>query len=60
MGRFRASNEANDQIALQNEQCPISGHPTYTYLKAGNFDQLEVKRTEPDIEDCFIALMKEG
>jgi len=30
------------------------------YLKAGNFDQLEVKRTEPDIEDCFIALMKEG
>ena len=37
MGRFRASNEADDQIALQNEQCPISGHRTYTYLKAGNF-----------------------
>jgi hypothetical protein len=34
---FRASNKADDQIALQNEQCPISGHPAYTYLKAGNF-----------------------
>lgn len=28
------------------------------YLKVGNFRQLEVKPTEPDIEDCFIALMK--
>ena len=37
MAPFRASNEADDQIALQNEQCPKSGHPTYTYLKAGNF-----------------------
>lgn len=30
------------------------------YLRIGNFDQLEVKKAEPDIEDCFIALMKEG
>jgi hypothetical protein len=37
VARFRASNEADDQPGLQNEQCPISGHPTYTYLKVGNF-----------------------
>jgi len=34
---FRASNGADDQIALQNGPCPISGYATYTYLKAGNF-----------------------
>ncbi|MGC4036498.1 MAG: ABC transporter ATP-binding protein [Chitinophagaceae bacterium] len=28
------------------------------YLRAGHFDKLEVKKTEPDIEDCFIKLMK--
>lgn len=28
------------------------------YLEKGNFNQLEVKKTEPDIEDCFIQLMK--
>jgi ABC-type multidrug transport system ATPase subunit len=29
------------------------------YLATGNFEQLDVKKTEPDIEDCFIALMKQ-
>jgi ABC-type multidrug transport system ATPase subunit len=28
------------------------------YLAKANFNQLEVKKTEPDIEDCFIQLMK--
>jgi len=28
------------------------------YLEKGNFNQLETKKIEPDIEDCFIQLMK--
>jgi ABC-2 type transport system ATP-binding protein len=28
------------------------------YLAKGNFSQLEIKKAKPDIEDCFIQLMK--